>query len=305
MQDIVLNEKLKYIESYAFYECPGLRQLIVPKGVKAIDYKAIGFRAGKGFVIYAVKGGIAEEYARANINNEEASYNPRNFKLLCDKHSYKNVPELAATYSAPGHTAYRYCPKCGVKLGYVETPQLKLKKADGVKISYGETSIKISWNKVKGATNYRIYMYDAKAKKYVIVSKDFTKTSYTFKNLKPGTDYKFAVAPYCKEISNSSGKTVINAATRPVGLSKVKIKKLSKTSAELSWCKVKNADGYRIYRYDAKKDKYVKVTDTTKLNYTFKNLKKGESYKYAVRPYVKADGVVIQSVQMKKLTVKM
>jgi len=57
------------------------------------------------------------------------------------------------------------------------------------------------------------------------------------------------------------------------------------TSVTLSWSKVAGAKGYRVYKYDTKAKKWVKVADTTKTTYTIKKLKAGTSYKYAVKAY--------------------
>jgi len=57
------------------------------------------------------------------------------------------------------------------------------------------------------------------------------------------------------------------------------------TSVTLSWSKVAGANGYRVYKYDTKAKKWVKVADTTKTTYTVKKLKAGTSYKYAVKAY--------------------
>ena len=59
------------------------------------------------------------------------------------------------------------------------------------------TSVTLKWAKVKGATIYQIYIYDAKENKYVYktYSKD---TDATIKKLKPGTTYKFKVRAYFK-----------------------------------------------------------------------------------------------------------
>lgn len=58
------------------------------------------------------------------------------------------------------------------------------------------TSVKLSWKKVSGADGYRVYVYNTKTKKYNIVEKNVTGTSYTVKGLKSGTSYKFAVKAY-------------------------------------------------------------------------------------------------------------
>ena len=65
-------------------------------------------------------------------------------------------------------------------------------------------SVKLTWSKVAGADGYRVYVYNTKTKKYSIVAKNVTGTTYTVKGLKAGTSYKYAVKAY----DTVSNKTV-------------------------------------------------------------------------------------------------
>ncbi|MGN0312615.1 MAG: S8 family serine peptidase [Lachnospiraceae bacterium] len=61
----------------------------------------------------------------------------------------------------------------------------------------------------------------------------------------------------------------------------------------LSWKKVKNAQGYKIYRSTSKNGKYEYLKSTTKLEYrNTKGLKHGKTYYYKVVAYVKDSGIV-------------
>ena len=71
--------------------------------------------------------------------------------------------------------------------------------------------------------------------------------------------------------------------------------KVAKNSITLKWNKVKGADGYIVYgeccNSKGKIYKVKKLSDTKKLSYTHKKLKKGTYYKYIVRAYKLVDGV--------------
>lgn len=62
-------------------------------------------------------------------------------------------------------------------------------------------SVSLSWDSVKGADAYRVYMYNTSSKKYVSV-KTVKGTSYTVTGLKSNTEYKFKVAA----LKKSGGK---------------------------------------------------------------------------------------------------
>ena len=164
--------------------------------------------------------------------------------------------------------------------------------------SYND-SIKISWDKVTGATGYRIYVYDSSRDKYVKVA-DTAKTSYTVKKndgkkLKSGVKYKFRIKAYMEKNDKthwSESYASVSAATKPAKTT------LSVTSsngkAYLSWKNVSGESGYQVY-YATKKDgKYKKLTTTkaNKLKYS-KKLAKGKKYYFKVRAYKKVNGKTI------------
>ncbi len=68
----------------------------------------------------------------------------------------------------------------------------------------------------------------------------------------------------------------------------------SKSTVTLSWNKVKNATGYRVYQ---KVDgKWKKLYDTSKNTYKVTSLKSGTEYSFAVKAYVKSNGKTYWSV---------
>ena len=73
------------------------------------------------------------------------------------------------------------------------------------------------------------------------------------------------------------------------------------TSIKLTWNKVPGAAGYRVYI--AEGSKWVQVLKSTAGNtYTKKGLKRGKTYKFAVRAYKKENGKVIWSDKYKSVT---
>ncbi|MGN0482668.1 MAG: S8 family serine peptidase [Lachnospiraceae bacterium] len=72
----------------------------------------------------------------------------------------------------------------------------------------------------------------------------------------------------------------------PLATTTAKLKKEKTGTLSLSWKKVKNADGYLVYRGTAKNGTYKKIAKTKKLTYTdTSNLTYGKKYYYRVRPY--------------------
>ncbi len=184
-------------------------------------------------------------------------------------------------------------------------------KADGVqiytkpsatgKISYSSStdSVKLSWNKVTGATGYRIYIYDNLKGKYIKYT-DTNKTSYTVtkrngKKLKPAVEYKFRVQAYIKKngkIYWSDSYRAITTATKP---SKIALTVTSsKGKVNLSWKDVMGESGYQVYCSAKKNGTYKKLASlkADKVKYS-KKLIKGKKYYFKVRAYKKAGGKTV------------
>lgn len=78
------------------------------------------------------------------------------------------------------------------------------------KVKVGKSSVKIKFNKVKGASGYQILIYqrmkaDGFHKTPIVFYKNTKKTTYTIKNLMPGLPYKIKVRAYRKD---KNGKVV-------------------------------------------------------------------------------------------------
>ncbi|MBR6336394.1 MAG: fibronectin type III domain-containing protein [Ruminococcus sp.] len=92
----------------------------------------------------------------------------------------------------------------------------------------------------------------------------------------------------------------------PGQVKNVKSNSLSSTAAQLSWDKVNNAKGYRIYVYNTGTKKYSKVITiprNTTTGYKLTGLKSGKEYKYKVRAYQKANGQTLWGKSSKAVTV--
>lgn len=160
----------------------------------------------------------------------------------------------------------------------------------GLKSTSETDSITLSWDKVKGATGYRIFQYNTSAKKYEVLVRKTVGNSYTVKNLEKAKNYAFIVKAYIKTengyfYSRQGAKIVTCTA-----VDKCKIAKISQTTESISfnWNKVKGATGYRVYVYDSSKNTYKKFVTTTALKYVHKNLKPTKVYTFAVKAYRKA-----------------
>lgn len=162
-------------------------------------------------------------------------------------------------------------------------------------ISQAQNGFKIIWSKVDGVQGYKIYRSTSKSSGYTeIASVDNTQISYEDKGLTTGTTYYYKIRAY----NEATGSTYYSPYTEiksrimvkmPTGVSVTSYD----TSAKISWSKVGNASGYRIYRATSpngiyKSVKFIKGNKT--FSYTDKGLKKYTKYYYKVRAYYSKSG---------------
>ena len=177
----------------------------------------------------------------------------------------------------------------------VTTPPAKVTEVDTETRS--STYLTLNWEKVSGASGYRIYKYNTSSKSYekvTTISKGST-VSYKITGLTAATEYQFKVRAYKKTDTGTlwgSSSSAYKDCTKPAQTKNLKA--ATKSSAvTLTWSKVARAGGYRIYRYNSKTKKYEKIA-TVKGNKTFSykdtKLKKGSTMKYKVRAYKTYNG---------------
>lgn len=157
-----------------------------------------------------------------------------------------------------------------------------------IKTSVNSSAVTLKWNKVDGATGYRVYIYDAKAKSYKALVTT-SKNSYKVTGLNSATTYRFAVKAYVKTVSGNvwaDAYTKVSVKTAP-GVPSFSLSS-NNGKITLEWDKVAGATGYVIYVSSSKNGTYKKLAATKKLSYTVKGYDKGEVCYFKIRAYTKS-----------------
>lgn len=308
-KDIRIPSKVKgysvtSIDSKAFSKCKSIKTVAIPNSVTKIGNGA--FSGKKGLKIICYKGSYAEKYARQNkisvtyarsISKASVSsiktqtytakpikpvitvkYGEKTLKNGTDYTlTYKNNTNIGtASITVKGKGAY-----IGSKTVNFKIIAPSVSKPANLKAEAGSNVVKLSWSKASGASSYGVYVYNTKTGKYKGLA-TVTDTSYTVKNLKAVTTYKFAV-----RANKKVGSTTFHSsnAVSTVKTKFTKVKSLSafatKNSVKLSWSKVNGASNYDVYQ--KVNGNWKKITDVASTTYTFSNLKTNVSYDFAVR----------------------
>ncbi len=160
------------------------------------------------------------------------------------------------------------------------------------------SAIRIYWQKVAGASGYRVYQYSASQGKYVQIAVVSGTTYKVTKNLKAGTTYKFIVKPYKKlsngTIINGVSSAAFTTATKCAAPTITSLVASSGQKATLKWSAVTGATGYQVY-YSTNNSDYKKVVTTTSraTSKTFSKSAKGKKIYFKVRAYKKVNGQTI------------
>lgn len=176
---------------------------------------------------------------------------------------------------------------------------------------------KITWSKIAGATEYKVYKStDNKTYKLLMTVKATKNSTYSChsKNLKTGKTYYYKVRAISKQSDGTtyygSYSAIVKASPTLNKTSINSLKNSSTRTAVVKWKKVSGATGYKVYRSTSKKGTY-KVVKTIKseknVSYSNKKLTKGKTYYYKVRAYRVVDGKnvygpysAVKSVKIKK-----
>lgn len=210
---------------------------------------------------------------------------------LGHKTTVVNVKE--STFDENGYTGDTKCNVCGdiIEKGMVIPKLVKSLPAPVVNATVTEKGVKITWNAVESAAEYKVYrkVYNASKKKWDKSwkrIKTLTGTEYVDGSVKLGTKYKYLVKAVNGDVTkNSKSTSTITFKISPTPKAYIK-----STGIKLKWSLVVNATEYRIYRseYDANKKKYgsykkvTTVSGSTK-EWTDKKVISGKKYKYCIK----------------------
>ena len=330
LASVTIAGSIKNIDVSVFNSCSSLTSIIIPKSVTSISYAAFYGCSSLKNIYYTgsktqwnkiVIGDYNSVLTKAAVHcdfdpNHTHSYTSKTTKaatctstgvktFTCScgdtytqtisktAHTYKTTV-VSPTYAAQGYTLHK-CSVCGTSYKDKYTAK-KTVPTVAAKSTYTCTTnaVRINWNKVSGATGYKIYRYNPTTKQWTALKAIYDPNVLTYKDssLKSGTVYKYKVKAFVKSGGKfyfGSSCSTITTATKPATATITKTAK-SSTAVRLYWKKV-TCTGYKIQRYNSTTKKWVdvKTISSATTNYRIASLKKNTSYKFRVCAY-KNDG---------------
>ncbi|MBQ4119252.1 MAG: leucine-rich repeat protein [Clostridia bacterium] len=278
--------------------------------VEGVDYKILGYyeniNAGYGYIEvqgignYAGKGQIPFEIKPIHISKKtigieylSTNYDGGEKQPIIKIEGLDEFEDFSVEYSNniyPG-TAKAKITAWGNYEGTV-TVNFEIKLPATKKVTttlYGHNDVKVSWNKVMGATGYLVYYKKSSAKSYTYKGST-TALSYNFANLSSNTKYDFKVVAYClkgkTKITSSYYKTASATTLRNLKApSKVTLSLYGYDDVKISWSKVSYAKGYYVYYKKSSAKSFTYIGKTTGTSFKKANLSDGVKYTFKVVPY--------------------
>ncbi len=150
-------------------------------------------------------------------------------------------------------------------------------------------SVTLQWNKNTSATGYELQKWDGQ--KWVALTKltSNATTTYTIKNLKAATAYKYRIRAYKMNGSTalySNYSATVTAMTNPSVMTGAKLTGRAADALRINWTKNTSADGYIVEMYQGNKWVRVgKITNNSTTTFRKAGLKASTVYKFRVRAY--------------------
>lgn len=143
--------------------------------------------------------------------------------------------------------------------------------------------IKLTWNEIEGAKEYKVYRATSKNGKYTLM-KTVTGTSYTNTSAKAGKLYYYKVKAIHSNSDRNSAFSAIVSRTCDLARPSVKASIVSSTGKiKLKWNAIEGAEEYKIYRSTSKNGDYTLMKTVTGTSYTNTSAKAGKTYFYKVK----------------------
>ena len=318
LKEFEVPDSVAYIGDGTFKDCQNLTHVTIPKSVTRIEYNA--FSGCTNLTIRGYKDSYAETFCKWAGIPFEVIEEPHMHSFAatvttptCTEqgfttHTCSCGESYVDTYiSALGHNteAKTVVKPTGIQLGYTVHSCSRCgekQKVDSYTAPTGKltlkhstrtaNAIKVQWNNVNTATGYQVQISTKDGNKWsTYATLKAGVTSYTFKSLAAGNNYKFRVRFYIKATDGknyfSPWSSRLTSPTLPTGTALTKLTP-AKKAFNAQWKKNATVNGYQV-QYSLKANfagaKTITVKNPKLLKATAAKLYAGKYYYVRIRTY--------------------
>ncbi len=235
----------------------------------------------------------ANDHSVAESSDYEVSFS----RPYCAHSDYTYVIDYPATVFKAG-LKHKHCNVCGLDLDGEAIKQLVPASPVINYLSNGIDGVKVAWNKVDGATTYRVFRRAGGETSYTKLA-DIKGTSYEDKTAKSGIYYKYVIrAKNDAGWSPYIGGNVIRRVGTPMNI----VPANTLGGIYVKWNAVANATSYRVYRKQVGDAEWSYLKTVTKTGYFDTTVESSVDYIYTVRALAgKVYSNFIPSAQIRRL----
>ena len=227
-----------------------------------------------------------------DVTNSESGYIGQDGSLflagasgsIANGYTFNTSPKVTFTYNSETKKLWGTGSGSILKLASSNYDPAKSLEAPTVKVSNVASTgkIKLTWNKVEGASKYKVYRSTKESSGYSLLSTT-TGTSLTNSSAVVGTQYYYYVVAV-----NANGDTSAksNKVTRVCDLPRPELKiavVASTGKLKLTWDAVEGATKYQVYRSTDGGESYSLLKTTTGTSLTNTSITAGNKYYYKVK----------------------
>lgn len=291
---------LKKLSSTNYTAC----YFVVFKNNNTVKLKSLAETKSTAVTLSWYPNGACEKYTVYKRKEGATSWSGKSFKTFSSS-AGEGIRSCTDTDVTPGNT-YEYTVRGyyydnngkAVYLKYNKTGKSINVETDAPKLlsatSADYDTINVKWQKVKGATGYKVYRKKANEKTYTSL-KNVSGTSFKDNTAEVGEVYYYTVRAYVGKTSNlgSFDKNGIKGVALPKKPTLKTAESVDFNAIKVTWKKVDGASGYYVYR-KADGEKYFKQIAEVNGNKTFSSTDlsatTGVKYQYTVRAYRNRNG---------------
>ncbi len=220
--------------STMYITTPELSKISIDKNGKVnVKWKSIS--GAKGYIVYkSLNGGSSWKQLAKITNPKTLSYNDTTAKKSGEKYTY-TVRAINGSYKS-------YYVKAGISTMYLSMPKVELKNDFTAE---NGSCVKVSWNAITGAKNYRVYRKAATDKSWTMIADNVADKFYYDKDAQSGVKYYYTTrAKNGSFFSSYTSSSLFTVLSTPILTDAIN----TDAGVKVIWEKVAGAENYSVFR---------------------------------------------------------